>query len=71
VPNAHITFPSDPKHKARGEDDLVAFTWAKYMNTTDTPEWIIFLPMAKAAVRAMDTVEAFMADGIPDTDKKS
>lgn len=56
---------------ARGEDDLVAFTWAKYLNTTDTPEWIIFLPMAKAAVRAMDTVEAFMADGIPDTDKKS
>jgi PhoPQ-activated pathogenicity-related protein len=48
----------------RGEDDLVAFSWAKYLNNTDTPEWIIFLPMAKAAVRAMDTVEAFLAAGV-------
>ena len=66
-----MIFPSDPKHKNRGEDDLVAFSWAKFLNNTDDPEWIIFLPMAKAAVRAMDTVEAFLAAGVPGSGYKA
>lgn len=68
VPNASILFPSDPKKKHRSEDDLVAFSWAKYLNNTDKPEWIIFLPMVKSAVRAMDTVEQFLGAGVNDTD---
>lgn len=71
VPNQSILFPSDPLKKHRSEDDLVAFSWAKYLNNTDKPEWIIFLPMVKSAVRAMDTIEEFIGTGIADTDFKS
>lgn len=44
------------------EDDLVARSWALAMRTGD-PTWAAYLPMTKATVRAMDTVQA-LAPGL-------
>jgi PhoPQ-activated pathogenicity-related protein len=42
----------------RTEDEIIAYTWDKYLRTGDA-RWPARLPMTKAAVRAMDTVTAF------------
>jgi len=56
LPNEPIIFANDPTQKARTEDDIIAYSWHQYMETLD-PEWIAFLPMVKAAVKAMDMVQ--------------
>lgn len=38
------------------EDDLLAYTFTKYLETKD-PTWPGLFPMTKAALRAMDTIE--------------
>lgn len=55
VPNQPLTFAGDGK--ARGEDDLVAYSWDRYLRTGDET-WPLRLPMTKAVVRALDTVSA-------------
>ena len=62
VPNQPLIFVGDGKE--RGEDEILAFGWAKFLKTGDT-RWIARFAMTKAAVRAMDTVTAFCntADG--------
>lgn len=57
IPNEPLTFTEDGKK--RTEDEIIAFTWKKYMETGDE-EWPLRLPMTKAAVRAMDTVQDFL-----------
>lgn len=59
VPNQPLTFSNDA-HGPRGEDEIIAFTWRKYLETGDAT-WLARLPMTKAAVRAMDSVTSFMA----------
>ncbi len=59
VPNQPLTFTNDA-HGPRGEDEIIAYTWKKYLETGDAT-WLARLPMTKAAVRAMDTVTSFMA----------
>lgn len=59
IPNEPLTFPKD-SFGPRTEDEIIAYTWRKFMETGDTM-WPLRLPMTKAAVRAMDTVTAFAA----------
>jgi len=58
VPDQPVEFFGDGRK--RSEDDLIAYTWDKFLRTGDE-RWPARLPMTKAAVRAMDTVTAFCA----------
>jgi PhoPQ-activated pathogenicity-related protein len=58
VPNQPLIFADDGR--PRVEDDLIAYTWDKFLRTGNE-RWPARLPMTKAAVRAMDTVTAFCA----------
>jgi len=57
VPNQPLTFTND-SYGPRKEDQIIAYTWRKYIDTLDA-NWPLRLPMTKAAVRAMDTVTSF------------
>jgi PhoPQ-activated pathogenicity-related protein/creatinine amidohydrolase/Fe(II)-dependent formamide hydrolase-like protein len=54
VPNQPLNFPDGGR--PRYEDAIVAYTFDKCIVTGD-PTWALLLPMAKSAVRAMDTVQ--------------
>ena len=56
VPNQPLTFFGDGV--PRKEDDLIAYGWDKFLKGGDE-QWLARFPMTKAAVRAMDTVQAF------------
>lgn len=58
IPNQRLMFHNDGVE--RTEDDLIGYTWDQFLKTGD-PTWPARNPMVKAAVRAMDTVTAFMA----------
>lgn len=58
VPNQPLIFGQDGRERV--EDDLIAYTWDKFLRTGDA-QWPVRLPMTKSAVRAMDTVTAFCA----------
>ncbi len=58
VPNQPLIFHGDGK--PRVEDDLIGYTWDQFIKTGDD-RWPARGPMTKAVVRAMDTVEAFLA----------
>jgi PhoPQ-activated pathogenicity-related protein len=53
VPNQPLHFADE--HIARSEDDIIAYTWSKYLRTGDDT-WPLRLPMTKSVVRAMDTI---------------
>jgi len=59
LPNAATTFGSDPIHMPRAGDYLKAFTYADFLDHPDEPERIMELPVAKAVVRAMDTIQDY------------
>ena len=58
IPNQPLVFYNDGQR--RTEDDLVAYTWVKFLETGD-PTWPARNPMVKGVVRAMDAVTEFMA----------
>ncbi len=60
IPNEPLTFTDEGSE--RTEDALLAYGMDKYLTTSD-PEWLAQLPMTKAVVRAMDTVQSFV-DGM-------
>ncbi len=61
IPNAPIVYTADPLRKGRSEDASVAFTWAQYMlHDRARPEWILYFPMAKAAIKAMDATTDYI-----------
>ncbi|MBI3653274.1 MAG: PhoPQ-activated pathogenicity-related family protein [Acidobacteria bacterium] len=59
VPNQPLYF-ADSKDHGRSEDDLIAYSYAKQMETGDD-SWLARLPMVKSGVRAMDAIQEFMA----------
>lgn len=54
IPNQPLVFPDEPY--AHSEDELVAYSFDKALDTGDW-EWPVYLPMTKASVRAMDTIQ--------------
>ncbi len=60
VPNQPLSFFGESR--PRTEDSIIAYTWKRFLETGDEP-WPARLPMTKAAVRAMDAVEQFLASG--------
>ncbi len=57
VPNQPLVF-TDSTDEKRYEDNLVAYTRVKYMDTRD-PSWLVRLAMVKSGVRAMDAMQEF------------
>jgi PhoPQ-activated pathogenicity-related protein len=50
--------PFQPMFDGKKEDEIISYTFEQFLHTGDT-EWPLLLPMVKAAVRAMDTVQDF------------
>ncbi len=59
VPNQPLFF-SDSKDKGRSEDDLIAYSRVKQMQTGDDT-WLVRLAMVKSGVRALDAMQEFLA----------
>lgn len=43
---------------------MIAWTWRMFLHDTNKPEWLARLPMTKAVVKAMDTVQAFVSTNL-------
>ncbi len=59
VPNQPLHF-ADSKEVGRSEDDLIAYTRIKYIDTHDET-WLVRLAMVKSGIRAMDAMQQFLA----------
>ena len=55
-----LQVPRQPIFDGKYEDQIIAFTFEKYMQTGDS-EWPLLLPMVKSAVRGMDATTEFVA----------
>ncbi|MCH2370568.1 MAG: PhoPQ-activated pathogenicity-related family protein [Pirellulales bacterium] len=53
--------PNQPLQGKKYEDDLIAYTFDKYMNGLGE-DWPLLLPMVESAVRAMDTTAAILKE---------
>jgi PhoPQ-activated pathogenicity-related protein len=61
IPNQYIVYADDPLQAHRSEDASIAFTWLHFLNDpTSDSEYILRMPMTKAGVKALDTIEAFL-----------
>jgi len=59
IPNQPIVFNLDPLQEQRYEDAIVGFTWLEFFKNTSRPEILSHVPMTKAGVRGMDTLQHF------------
>jgi len=58
IPDEPLVFNHDGVR--RTEDALIAYGWAHFLkNDSNNPLWLARLPMTKAVVKAMDTIQAF------------
>ena len=63
VPNQPIVFAEDVLQDTRDEDGSIAFTWWHFLFDPDyNAEYLLYLPMTKAAVKAMDSIKLFLTD---------
>jgi PhoPQ-activated pathogenicity-related protein len=53
-----FNIPNQPLYGGLTEDALIVYTWQKYLDTGDET-WPLHWPMAKAVLKAMDTIQAF------------
>jgi len=53
--------PNQPLFEGLTEDNLIAYTFAQYLDTGQS-DWPLLFPMTKAAVQAMDAVEEYTAE---------
>jgi len=61
TPNQPIRFALDPMPGSRSADAIIAFTWwLKFTQPETDTDYILQLPMCKAGVKALDTVENFL-----------
>ena len=51
IPQQPVAFAADDWN-VRKEDAIIAYTWAQYLRNPTRPDWVIYFPMAKAAVMA-------------------
>lgn len=58
IPNQPLSFYGESRK--RTEDAIIAFTWKKYLETGDE-KWPLRLPMTKAAMKAMNATQEFLA----------
>jgi PhoPQ-activated pathogenicity-related protein len=74
VPNQPIKFPCDPIYnppESRTEDQVIALTfWHYVVKNASKPEFIAYFPMVKAAIRALDTLEAVVPLHSPNKPKR-
>ncbi|MEQ1801968.1 MAG: PhoPQ-activated protein PqaA family protein [Gammaproteobacteria bacterium] len=56
-----LQVPNQPLFGGMTEDDLMAFSFERYLDTRD-PSWPLLLPMVESARRAMDVVTDVAAD---------
>lgn len=61
IPNEPVQFTDETF--TRSEDEIIAYTWDKYLNTGDT-DWPLQLPMVKSVVKAMDAVQHFFTNDL-------
>jgi len=67
IPNEPVVFKGDGKR--RSEDAMIAYTWSHFFNHSNEPDWLARLPMTKAVVKAMDTIQTFVAETLPNLPK--
>lgn len=64
VPSQPLTFGDEVGLRTRSEDAIIAYSYDQYMNSVvagqEDATWPALLPMTKAAVRAMDTVQDYL-----------
>jgi PhoPQ-activated pathogenicity-related protein len=60
VPNQAQIFTGETPVNARTEDQVLAYTFDHFLNDPSQTDWPALLPMTKAAVKAMDMVQAFV-----------
>jgi len=61
IPNQYIVYADDPDQAHRTEDSSIAYTWLHFLNDpTSDAEYLLRMPMTKAGVKALDTIQAFL-----------
>ncbi len=60
VPNEPETFFGENPPVPRSEDAIIAYTMDHYLDDTSNPDWLVLLPMVKAAVKTMDMAQAVL-----------